>query len=957
MKIVIILCIIILFSESALSLQDQSSSEKFKRDAISNMGAGRYGEAIDLLNKYISENPQVPEGYFLRGNCYEAQGQYELSVYDLRSASKLNRKNSEISKALSRVTEVWYTQLYNKIEGHKREIAVYPDRPLNYLEIGKCYKNLGNWDEAEEWYDKYLSLEEPSADEVIRFTEILAKNNHITKGEKILKSFVEKYPKDHRLWSRYGYFTLWLGKNKISISAFTEALTFRPFFKEAIDGLYLAQGKGSVYTVNDTSYRYNKLTGKFQGPKKTEYPIDRYFRLVKKNSTNDSIRIVLIKELIKVNRFEEARQQLILLNKNNSGKYSFNSLEEEIKDKLEQYLNTKIEKTKLQVKLNPGDRKSVLELANYFTIKNNIDSAEYVYQNYLNINSNDDEVRYELARKLSWFKEFEKAKKHANILLERNPSKTEYQLLRGQIAVWTNTESDLGTELLNKVLAKDPNNLLALTGLAILSYQTQKFLAAENYITQIENIDPQNADAKELRYNLLVQKKQHEDNQLFELLQRARNAMNEKKCNEAITAFKEYLLKNPSNEKIYFELANAYICTNDYSNAIKIYTALIDKKYDYELVKQRAKWYFWKGDSLSALKEFKSLYAINKNDAETKLFLGDSYFNTKDYLNAKKIYSELLSESPSSMLLKTRMSWLPQESESEGSFSSFISNFPSYTLITPEAYYFKDNLSFKYSLQGLRTELGFTKFISIGGSIYRGDVSSDSVKNNFYTVSGNLAVIPSKRITALFSFGQVKYLNNRTQNVSEVSLKSEIKDRYSLIGRYKLSDAVQTLFSPFLLDTNFTVIDYSIEGSYYTPSQMVLSGQYSFKKISDDNRSNQLILRLGKKFSSDFIAGYEYSNLNYSFETPLYYSPGQFESHSLWGDYNIIHDEVMDLSIGGKVGVIPNNDLLIKELNAKLSLEIFESFTLQGEAVLSENARDLVDYKSTSISIIAFWVF
>ncbi len=72
---------------------------------------------------------------------------------------------------------------------------------------------------------------------------------------------------------------------------------------------------------------------------------------------------MLINELIKVNRFEEARQQLILLNKNNSGKYSFNSLEEEIKDKLEQYLNTRIEKTKLQVKLNPGDRKSVLEFS------------------------------------------------------------------------------------------------------------------------------------------------------------------------------------------------------------------------------------------------------------------------------------------------------------------------------------------------------------------------------------------------------------------------------------------------------------------------------------------------------------------------------------------------------------------------------------------------------------------
>lgn len=80
-----------------------------------------------------------------------------------------------------RVTEVWYTQLYNKIEGHKREIALLPDFARNYLEIGKCYKHLGNWTAAEDWYDRYLKLEEPSPDEVIRYTEILAKNNHISK--------------------------------------------------------------------------------------------------------------------------------------------------------------------------------------------------------------------------------------------------------------------------------------------------------------------------------------------------------------------------------------------------------------------------------------------------------------------------------------------------------------------------------------------------------------------------------------------------------------------------------------------------------------------------------------------------------------------------------------------------------------------------------------------------------
>lgn len=956
MKKIIIFFVIILLSESVHSLHAQSPSDKFKRNAMQQMDEGRYGEAIELLNKSISENPQSYEGYYLRGICYEARGQYEFAVYDLRSASKLNRNDSKINVALSRVTEVWYTQLYNKIEGHKREISIYPNKPINYLEIGKCYKNLGNWSEAEEWYDKYLLMEEPSADEVIRYTEILAKNNHIVKGEIILKKFVEKYPEDHRLWSRYGYFTHWLGKKKISIAAFTEALRFRPFFKEAIDGLYLAQGKGAVYTVNDTSYRYNRSTGSFQKQKGRQYPIDRYFRVLKQNTTNDSIRILLINELMKVNRLEEAKQQLNLLNKNKVDNYLYVSLEGEIAEKLDKYLKEKIESTKYKFILNPSDRKNVLELANYYTMINNIDSAEYVYLTYLDINPQDEAVRFDLAKKLSWFKEFDKAKLHADILLARNPDKLEYQLLRGQIAVWTNTESDLATTLLNKVLDRDPNNVQALISLATLNYQQQNFAASEKYLAQIENIDPGNSDAKEVKYNLFIQRKQFEEAQLFKLLQNARNSLNEKKCEESIALFKEYLSKVPDNEKIYFELANAYVCANDYSNAIKIYSSLIDKKYDYDLAKQRAKWYLWSNDSLNAIKEFKSLYALNNEDSEVKLFLGDSYFKMKDYANAKKIYSELLAQSPSSMLLNNRISWLPQDSEG-GTFASFISSFPAYTLLTPEAYYFKDNLSFKYNFQGLRAELGFSKFIAIGGSIYRGDVSSDSSKKNFYTITGNLAVIPTNLITAMLSFGQTKYINGQTQKISEVSLKSEKKDRYSIIARYRSSDAVQTLYSPFLVDTNLRVNDYSLEGLYYTLTQMVLSGQYSYKKISDDNESNQLTLRLGRRFSSDFIAGYEYYNLGFDFETALYFSPNRFESHSLWANYAFIQDEVMDITIGGKVGLVADNDFLIKEFNSKVSLKIFEPFTLQGQFVFSENVREQVNYRSTSISLLAFWVF
>lgn len=190
------------------------------------MDAGRFGEAIDQLNKFVSANPNSAEGFNLRGTCYEKRGNYEYAVYDFRTAAKLKPKDDEIRSNLNRTISNWYKILYNKIEGHKREIAINPNVAKNYLEIGKCYKNLGEWNEAEIWYDLYLEKENASSDEIIRYSEILAKNNHISKGEPILKDYTTKFPDDHRLWSRYGYFTLWLGKIKLLSMHFHNHLKF-----------------------------------------------------------------------------------------------------------------------------------------------------------------------------------------------------------------------------------------------------------------------------------------------------------------------------------------------------------------------------------------------------------------------------------------------------------------------------------------------------------------------------------------------------------------------------------------------------------------------------------------------------------------------------------------------------------------------------------------------------------
>jgi hypothetical protein len=115
-----------------------------------------------------------------------------------------------------------------------------------------------------------------SADELIRYTEILAKNNHITKGEPLLKSYTEKYPDDHRLWSRYGFFSMWLGKKEIAIIAFEKA-RLDHILSSWMD-IKSRRGKG-YFILLTIQHRFN-YGCLFQLEK--EYPIDKYYRVLSK---------------------------------------------------------------------------------------------------------------------------------------------------------------------------------------------------------------------------------------------------------------------------------------------------------------------------------------------------------------------------------------------------------------------------------------------------------------------------------------------------------------------------------------------------------------------------------------------------------------------------------------------------------------------------------------------------
>ncbi|MGE5498951.1 MAG: tetratricopeptide repeat protein, partial [Syntrophothermus sp.] len=522
-QIILILLFISLLVPAAVTAQG-NINEQIKQEALIHMRNGRFGEAIDLLNKFIAANPRVPEGLKLRGLCYEARGQYEQAVLDLRWAIRLAPGNKEIQTILSRVESKWYPQLLKKIEGHKREIAINPAKGSNYREIGKCFKNMGDWIEAENWYDEFYKRQEATADEVINYSEIMAHNNHIAKAEKILKVYVEKYPNDQRLWSRYGFFTMWLGKIKIAIKAFETALVIKPFFKEAQDGLDQAKGHPYLFEWNDTTARYRK--GFQAPPKPQEYAIDRYSRIVKNNPADDEARYQLVQELMKVERMEEAYQHVQVLGAKHVGEEKYQTLYDSVVSHKTRLYNEKIEELTAKLDKEPNNREDVLKLAGYYGNLNDYEKAAALLENYIQANPNDskiNDVRFLLSKMYAWNREFEKSLDPLKLALEAEPDNLDYQLLRAQIAAWTDQDFDLAEKYSKNVMEKYPDKLEPLIVLGSIFIKHEQMDSAKVYLDKAIALAPDHHNVKELQTYYDFRLLAIEETKIFDILVEGRN--------------------------------------------------------------------------------------------------------------------------------------------------------------------------------------------------------------------------------------------------------------------------------------------------------------------------------------------------------------------------------------------------------------------------------------------------
>lgn len=1020
--------LVFLFSLSSFFFP-QIRNEGIKRQAQLLMKEGRFGEAIDQLNKFISSNPQLAEGYHLRGLCYEKTNQFQYSVLDLRRAERLDPKNEQIKKDLSRVITYWHQQLYQKIEGHKRDIAVNPKNPYNYLEIGKAYRWLEEWDNAELWYDEYLKRDDNvSADEIIRYTEILAKTGSITKGERILKKYVEKYPDDWRLWSRYGYFTLWLGKFKVAENAFRKSLEIKPYFKEAQDGLDIARNQAYLLQYQPRSFEY-------------VYPIDRYYRELKKNPNDDKIRFSLIKELVNANRYEEAYQQLQYLQSKYSDNDEFKNLYQKVTAHRDSLYNSNIDYYTGILKDNPDNKEAVIKLAEAYGNLLYYDNAIEVLSEYLKNKPENQEldVRFLYAKFCAWNYEWEKAIAQLNKLLELQPDNLDYQLLRAQIAVWTVLDLDLAEKYLLNIIKNRPNDLSAYLSLVSLYSWKKNFPEAKKYLDIAKQIDPANPEVISSESNYELHLSAYEEVKVFEIRAEAEKLFMENKCSEARAKYEEYFSKRtgPTRDEL-IQYANIVSCAEDYNKAIEIYEQLIKDEFDFKVALMLANAYYLNKDSLKALqvldvikrKDFldietkmdlasaysmigmpfkadsifreikdslKSVADINlfnekiislsnsyirtnnldkaekilneiSNQTDNKelidkinkqkLYLADAYAMHKKWGKAKDIYDELLENTKDTSeinLLRQRINWIPPYGIKKGFY--FFKNLitPTNIGISPFSNFYGDNQNLRLWGYGFNIDGGFTGFWGLGGSFQNIRIDNKVTAKDFTSYKGILSVFLMKELTLSASYGVLNIFNEKQKFIGTSNVKFEKSDELYINAYYENNDARVILYSPFLMNVRLKAQLYRLISSYLHNNQLKLSAVYNYYSLSDKNEGNDLQLKIGRKFFKNGFIGYEYYFADFAYISSNYYSPQNFISHSLWGEYKWFAKNGLKLNFYGKLGYVPAIDFFVSEYYVDGNYNPIKNLNLSSRIGFSNSYRFDSVYQSFSVSFSIYW--
>ncbi len=251
---------------------------------------------------------------------------------------------------------------------------------------------------------------------------------------------------------------------------------------------------------------------------------------------------------------------------------------------------------------------------------------------------------------------------------------------------------------------------------------------------------------------------------------------------------------------------------------------------------------------------------------------------------------------------------------------------------------------------------GLNNLISIGATFGRTTISSNTSGNRFTTFKGNLYLRFSDYISGSTGYGTVRSNSLERKSINDVMLKYEDPETLLIYGSYETNDARIILFSPFL-SFNSNADIFKFMGYWQSKSGIRVSSYFTYLTVTDGNAANQFQAKIGKEFYKSVMIGYEYEYQNFSYVSPEYYSPQDYQSHSIWSDWKAIENKPFKVMIGGRLGYIPASDFIIREAYANATYNPIAAFIIQGRISVGSTYRFDSNYNSIGVTLSAYWSF
>lgn len=124
---------------------------------------GKYQEAVEAYNEYLTTKPKDIKSIYNRGRAYEELGDIESARKDFIRVLDLDNKNLNANLSMA---QYWYNKKdYNKaIAFSDKVIATDGRESMAYLIKGRCLHQTSKFDDAKKNYDLAIDFDRKNAD-------------------------------------------------------------------------------------------------------------------------------------------------------------------------------------------------------------------------------------------------------------------------------------------------------------------------------------------------------------------------------------------------------------------------------------------------------------------------------------------------------------------------------------------------------------------------------------------------------------------------------------------------------------------------------------------------------------------------------------------------------------------------------------------------------------------------